>query len=215
MTTFLVLAVGMMLIGLLIVHYSPAFGGRPSPERLHKYSQSENFRDGRFTNQVPTSMAMSGKAMLSILRDFLKGTPDHKPARAFPSAAVDFEQLQDSEARVTWFGHSALLIELDGKRLLLDPMFGRSPSPFPSLGGQRFSGRVPLDVEALRRSMRYSSPTTITTTWTMAPSGRSRGRSGGSWSRWAPVAIWSARESTRRRSRNTTGGPNPASRGSP
>jgi L-ascorbate metabolism protein UlaG (beta-lactamase superfamily) len=51
--------------------------------------------------------------------------------------------------RVTWLGHSTLVIELAGKRVLTDPVFGESPFPIPSLGPQRWYA-PPLPLQALR-----------------------------------------------------------------
>src|SRR5690606_2623678 len=42
------------------------------------------------------------------------------------------------ELRVTWFGHSSSLVELDGHRLLLDPVWGERCSPFRFAGPKRW-----------------------------------------------------------------------------
>ena len=40
--------------------------------------------------------------------------------------------------RVTWFGHSASLIEIDGVRILIDPVWDERASPFTWAGPKRF-----------------------------------------------------------------------------
>lgn len=51
--------------------------------------------------------------------------------------------------KITWFGHSAFMLEMDGKTLLVDPMFGKAPTPFPLFGNKRFSRDLPIDLERL------------------------------------------------------------------
>jgi L-ascorbate metabolism protein UlaG (beta-lactamase superfamily) len=40
--------------------------------------------------------------------------------------------------RVTWFGHSASLVEIDGFRVLIDPVWEQRASPFSFMGPKRF-----------------------------------------------------------------------------
>lgn len=43
-----------------------------------------------------------------------------------------------SGLRVTWLGHSTVLLEMDGRRILTDPVFGERASPFRFAGPKRF-----------------------------------------------------------------------------
>ncbi|MDP4128047.1 MAG: MBL fold metallo-hydrolase [Bacillota bacterium] len=86
--------------------------------------------------------------MLTILRDFIKGNPKRKPDRPIPIDRVDTLPMQAGEqTKVIWFGHSTILLEIEGKRILLDPTFADSPSPFPLIGGKRFSRVLPIEPE--------------------------------------------------------------------
>jgi L-ascorbate metabolism protein UlaG (beta-lactamase superfamily) len=88
--------------------------------------------------------------MLTILRDLIKGNPKRKPAGPIPVDSLELLPLRDdTAAKAVWFGHSAVLLELEGKRVLLDPMFAQSPSPFPLIGGKRFSRVLPIAPEKL------------------------------------------------------------------
>jgi L-ascorbate metabolism protein UlaG (beta-lactamase superfamily) len=88
--------------------------------------------------------------MFTILRDFLKANPIRKPDKPIPVSFIDGLSMQDTnQTRVTWFGHSTVLVELEGKRLLLDPTFNDYPSPFPIFGGKRFSGVLPIEPQEL------------------------------------------------------------------
>jgi L-ascorbate metabolism protein UlaG (beta-lactamase superfamily) len=56
---------------------------------------------------------------------------------------------EPSITQLTWFGHSAFLLELDGKKILIDPMFGPSPSPIPIFAVKRYSKELPIAIEKL------------------------------------------------------------------
>lgn len=150
MITIILIIGGVLLVGLLFVNYYPAFGGKPSKEEQNTLNQSSNFSNGKFVNQIPTSMNTGFTTTLGILRDFMKKNPKSRPNSPLPTQTLDFLFIEkDQQAKITWFGHSAFLLELDGKNLLFDPMFGRSPSPVPIFGGKRYSDDLPMNVEEL------------------------------------------------------------------
>lgn len=146
-TVLLLLSVGVWSM----LTFYPTFGGRPtSEERIRHASITPFYKKGKFVNAIPTDMRMDLRTMLSVFRDFSWRQEGRKPAKPFE--VVDWERAEsaaDGGNRVTWFGHSALLLELGGKTILLDPMLGRAPSPFPAIGGKRYSKRLPVRVEAL------------------------------------------------------------------
>ena len=73
--------------------------------------------------------------------------PD-EPIVIVKTAAKLFETAPSSGLRVTWLGHSTLLIEIDGSRLLVDPVWGERTSPFTWMGPERFFA-PPLALEDL------------------------------------------------------------------
>ena len=93
--------------------------------------------DGRFQNRY---------ADLSHSQGFLKwqwhriteGLP--KPAKApTPVVMPDLEKIQvpGADVQVTWIGHSSLLYQIDGRNILLDPVYSEYASPIPPLGPKR------------------------------------------------------------------------------
>lgn len=140
----------------LVLYIYPAFGGRPGERTRERMRSSSYYENDKFVNTIPTSMAMSLRDTLSVLKAFARSAPGGKPTASLAVAPIDPRSLRreesvaaPTEAKLTWFGHSTLLLELDGKRLLLDPMLGRSPSPFPWIGNRRFSGKLPIDIDDL------------------------------------------------------------------
>src|SRR5690606_9567714 len=134
----------------------PPFGGRPSTEQLLRRHRSERYDANRkrFAYPLPTPMNMGVQGMLSTVWEMIKGQPLGRPAKPIEVAAYEPQQPEadgETGTSVTWFGHSAVLIETDGKRLFIDPMLGRAPSPVPAVGGRRFSDRLPAQIEELPR----------------------------------------------------------------
>ncbi|MBK9182227.1 MAG: hypothetical protein IPM83_03715 [Ignavibacteria bacterium] len=64
-----------------------------------------------------------------------------EPYGDLPVVRVDHASLLAPPAlpRLTWFGHSAVMLEISGMFVLLDPMLGRVPAPFPFLGRNRYN----------------------------------------------------------------------------
>ncbi|HEX3032997.1 MAG TPA: MBL fold metallo-hydrolase [Bacillota bacterium] len=104
----------------------------------------------RFANQIPTSLDVSLPAMVSLVKEYIKGNPKVRPDIALPIHPIYPHPVGSKQGpRVNWLGHSSLLLELDGKTLLLDPMFSRAPSPVPFVGTKRYSDKLPLEIEEL------------------------------------------------------------------
>lgn len=129
-------------------HLLESFGARPTGARLERMRASPHFRDGRFHNPLPRR---SDGASWRTLWEMLTGGSPHRrpdaPPATQPRRAADFAERRAS-ARVTWLGHATLLVEIDGLRILIDPVWGRRPSPFRRLGTRRFH-EPPLALDAL------------------------------------------------------------------
>lgn len=90
------------------------------------------------------------RSIFTIIRDLLKGSSTTKPEKVIPVVPANLAELERrQEANITWFGHSTVLLHIEGKRILLDPIFSNKPSPFPFVGGKRFSKVLPLEPQRL------------------------------------------------------------------
>jgi L-ascorbate metabolism protein UlaG (beta-lactamase superfamily) len=134
----------------LFMRYYLIFGGTTSKEEIQAFSKSENFAQGKFSYPIPTPMDMDLKNTLKVMKEFALGGPRRKPSKPIPVTAFNpLDSQNKGQARITWFGHSAFLLELEGKTILIDPMFGRAPSPFPIFGNKRYSRKLPLAIEQM------------------------------------------------------------------
>ena len=124
-----------------------ATGRSATGTRLEAMKASPNWRDGRFVNALPSEYPSTFKA----LGKWLKGTDNTVPDSPLPvvkRTARDFDAAPASGLRITWLGHSTFLVEIGGKRVLVDPVLSERPSPVTWAGPTRFHER-PLLVHDL------------------------------------------------------------------
>lgn len=88
--------------------------------------------------------------MYTIVRDFLNANPNRKPNKPIPIQTIETLSIENpKQTKAIWFGHSTVFLEIEGKRILLDPIFADTPSPFPLIGGKRFSKILPIEPKNL------------------------------------------------------------------
>lgn len=134
----------------MFLNFSSQFGKAPSKEDTAEFEKLPYYSDGKFQNLIPTNMDMDFWESVKLLPEFFKNDPTRKPDFQFPYDRVDSLQLtKNSPSRLIWFGHSAFLLQMDGKNILLDPMFGEVPAPHPWLGKKRYAASLPIEVEKL------------------------------------------------------------------
>ncbi len=139
-----------VLIILLFVNLNPAFGGRVSRQERKNYSDLENYNKGRFRNQIPTPMDMNFGDGMKIMWEFLRGAESREPDIILPVTKILPKTIGTSDStKVTWFGHSTFLIEMAGKIILIDPMFGRTSSPIFFIGPRRYTMNFPVEIDTL------------------------------------------------------------------
>lgn len=117
------------------------FGGKITEEELKRYQQSTNWRNGSFQNLEETSMDLGLAKIPSVIYKQIKGPAEGQPARPIPVEDFDKEAFLDDSngANFIWYGHSVLLIRLNGKTVLIDPMLGPDASPIAPFKTKRFS----------------------------------------------------------------------------
>jgi L-ascorbate metabolism protein UlaG (beta-lactamase superfamily) len=151
MISFLAIILFIVLIGVLFVNLSPEFGAKPSKEKKASYEQLDYFSEGKFANLIPTKMDMDLGKALKMIPEFFKNDSSRAPSFQLPIVSRDsLELVEDSiPTRLVWFGHSAFLLQIDGKNILIDPMLGEVPAPNPLLGKKRFFKDLPIEIEKL------------------------------------------------------------------
>lgn len=137
----------------VFMNVSPQFGGVTTKAQKQQFTQSAHFKDGIFENTVPTALDIGFANTVRILYDFMfKDRLGLEPDSPLPVLKIDSLQIiQKPPAlkRLTWFGHSACLLEMEGKIIFFDPMLGESLGPLPLLGPKRYSKELPITIESL------------------------------------------------------------------
>ncbi|WP_327319353.1 MBL fold metallo-hydrolase [Streptomyces sp. NBC_01235] len=131
-----------------------AFGADPSGERMARIRRSPHFKDGVFQNPGgPAQIRPSGGGMIDFAKNFFDKEKRSRraPTGRIPVHATTLADLAAPPAtglRLTWMGHASVLAEIDGQRVLFDPVWGMRCSPFPFAGPKRLHP-VPLPLAAL------------------------------------------------------------------
>lgn len=125
--------------GVALFLHGQQFGSLPQGARLERVRRSPNYRDGEFRNLEPTALMTSEKGMWSSMWEFLFGSKKGlEPDSAIEAVKTDLRGIPPEENVMVWFGHSSYLLQVDGRRTLVDPVF-HAASPV-SFVGKPFAG---------------------------------------------------------------------------
>ena len=106
----------------------------------------------QYVNPVPTGVG-DWKMMFRVFGRYLTNREERSPRTPpgpFRTDASVFETVPESGLRVTWMGHSSMLLEIDGARVLIDPVWDQRAAPLTWAGPKRFFP-PPLRLEELPR----------------------------------------------------------------
>jgi L-ascorbate metabolism protein UlaG (beta-lactamase superfamily) len=132
--------VGLLLVLIASTSWLDTLGASPEGERLARIQRSPNYRDGAFRNPEATNTTPKG-GMRQMLRRWIGGKEQRVPPGPLPIVTLkrgDFDRAPESGLRATWLGHSTVLVEIDGARVLFDPVWARRASPTTLIGPKRF-----------------------------------------------------------------------------
>lgn len=128
-----------------------SFGKPPHGERLERLRDLPMWDGERLRNIHPVLPGLRDPhAPRPTLREFLRGGAGCRPPQPLPANDPRSAWLRKpaSGLRATWLGHSTVLLEIDGWRVLTDPVWGQRASPFALLGPRRFQP-VPVGLRDL------------------------------------------------------------------
>jgi len=130
---FTLIAIGVLLLVTLLYLQRDTFGKNPSGARSEVLKKSSHFEDGQFQNQSPTPALTEGHTYWEVTTDyFFKDRPRRIPSDTIPSIKTDLLKLPADENILVWFGHSSYFMQINGKRILVDPVFSGNASPVPN-----------------------------------------------------------------------------------
>lgn len=142
------LSIILLLVGVVYLFLQQTqFGKQPTGKRLERIKKSPNYRDGAFKNQHYTPDLSEDATYFGVFKEFLFTKKERlKPIDTIPSTKTNLHALQKDENVLIWFGHSSYFMQLDGKAILVDPVFSGAASPI-SFTTPAFNGTDIYDAE--------------------------------------------------------------------
>lgn len=113
------------------------FGKLPKGKAFEKVQSSSNFNGQSFNNPIPTKMSVKPHR---VMNDYFKTRSKRKPEKPVSIENLtkgDFSEIPSMELKLMWLGHASSLIEIEGIRILTDPVFSNRVSPFSWMGPKR------------------------------------------------------------------------------
>lgn len=118
------------VISIILFFHQSKFGKTPQGKRLEQVKNSPNYHEGKFQNIHETPQITSDKNFIFTVFDFLFTKKERlRPSGNLPVIKTDLHKIQRDQDILIWFGHSSYLIQIDGIRILVDPVFSKAASP--------------------------------------------------------------------------------------
>ncbi|MFG1946877.1 MBL fold metallo-hydrolase [Nonomuraea sp. NPDC048826] len=128
-------------------------GVRPltsGPARADRMRRSPQFRDGTFFNPMPERVTLMAGPPVGMLAELAKDKDLRRPSGPIPVRVPPSDPPPAGGLRAVWYGHASTLVEIEGRRVLFDPVWSRRPSPSQLVGPVRHHP-VPVPLGGLPR----------------------------------------------------------------
>lgn len=125
-----------------------SLGASPQGARLARIARSPQWRDGAFHNVRATWTDTAGAYRRALFGPHVPASSPDAPIMAVRSGMRVVATAPFSGLRATWFGHSSTLLEVDGARIVIDPIWSERASPI-SWAGPRLWFSPPVAIDAV------------------------------------------------------------------
>lgn len=137
------------VVVVFFVNLSPQFGARPDDENMQRIKTSPQYRNGKFSNITKGNDQYTFSDYLDMFSKMVKNrpgaTPFNRTLPRYKGVSGTNKHRVDSLTNITWLGHSALYLKIDGLNILIDPMLGETYGPLTFMNrGQRFVNSKPI-----------------------------------------------------------------------
>jgi L-ascorbate metabolism protein UlaG (beta-lactamase superfamily) len=106
------------------------FGKIATGERLEQIKKSPNFKNGKFQNINFTPDLTEGVSYYKVIKEFFFDKSKRvTPVDELPSQKTNLLSLDVNKNVFVWFGHSSYFMQIDGKKILVDPVMSGAASP--------------------------------------------------------------------------------------
>ncbi|WP_432735332.1 MBL fold metallo-hydrolase [Maridesulfovibrio sp. FT414] len=127
----IILGMSCLAVFIIAMEAYPQMGRSLFAKESIMYRTSANYDNGTFTNKLPVNMTMDGFTFSKAMNFFFDLS--RKPKEKLPYFHLTRQSFSENPGnlQVVWLGHSSMILDIDGVRLLIDPVFGNaSPVPF-------------------------------------------------------------------------------------
>lgn len=125
------------------------FGKLPSGPRQERILKSPQYRGDGFQNILETPMLADDISYFRMFKEYFFHDDERRPTQILPSVRTDLKALPDGEPTLVWFGHSSYLLRIEGKTILVDPVFSDRPSPVQFAGTKAYPIQTPYSLDDL------------------------------------------------------------------
>lgn len=140
----LLLVATVLLAAAVMIDGWTALGTHAEGKRLERMQASPQWKGDHFENPQPLSNDLWGS-----LFGMLHASEHVSPHGPVPTTLIDPKAIakpSESGLRITWLGHATSLIEIEGKRVLTDPVWSERASPVSWIGPRRYyTPRIAID----------------------------------------------------------------------
>ena len=140
----------MTFIIISFINLAPQLGSNPSSVQNSYYESLANYNEGEFKNLEETPM-MTGEISTW---EFFKNDSTRKPETKIIPRKInhdDFIKNDQNDYKLAWLGHSAFILNLSEKIILLDPMLGSHAAPIPLPSLKRFNKTLPIQLDSIKK----------------------------------------------------------------
>ncbi|MBW8360340.1 MAG: MBL fold metallo-hydrolase [Weeksellaceae bacterium] len=122
--------IAVLASGTFLFLQHPIFGKTPTGKRLERIQNSSHYKDGKFNNLNNTPQLAEDTSMPEVMFRFLFGKKESlRPKQKFNFTKTELKRLPTDENVYIWMGHSSYYMQIDGKKILVDPVFSGNASP--------------------------------------------------------------------------------------
>lgn len=122
-------------------NFRKQFGGSVTAELKNQYQQSDRWIKGKFRNLEMTKLHIKASMIPGMIYKQLATKKSRSPRNPLPIIPFDKQHFlrASDQAKMIWYGHSAIMLRMSNKTILIDSMLGPDTAPIAPFSNSRFS----------------------------------------------------------------------------